>query len=739
MSMEGALRSSFPADEHDDEAWNTQVADDAFRKALADLLNRGKNVEGVPNDFVTEIRVAVQEWGRAARVSWETEQVTGCLFECGSDEIHVTGPGKYAVDLTDLQPGKSYEFTIFEEEGNNSYSGKFEMPLVPTVLPPIYGRWHAARAYVDAEFPEDALWLHELNLQPRYRVAAGLGSRVVRTQQEALMASAWDQLGAIEPANDIIRRAQFGREASGAIYEKLGELDLDDFFQITGPLHQRARLDYCRQVEHLGKTAFIHFRERTTVTNAVFDPAFQRIASPRGSFRKRQKSPGDQLVTKLFDGTIASAGEHPVPDGTLSINFGDLRKELLPNLDQTAPNGDIIYGALENLARLQGPDETASGELTESPSLETIYDALFCALDPGSTICDRTMARVEQKDSSREGIDCLERIMAYPVFTQPMYKALIEISQDLMAPGLDQIPQNTVGALVTNRRFIESYMVGLNAEFASELLWREYPTDQRGSYFRQFWDPGDSLPPVELRDETGMKRWQELHKDIQPLHEWQSGLGEHRVTANGKRPVEEPLAQGATSSDIPETIDEKIVLVIRGDLPKKHPDTRIYAVKATVDDEGKLLPCLQEFFEGRDTDDKPPATDFEPMAPVFGGQVPPDITFLGFEFDVKTALGDSNGNHGIFFVFEERPMETRFGLDESAGEENPSSDMNDSPVPWSDLTWDHVTTDSNGYIKMIQFDDQVQNWLASSGADVARITLQKAFRMSIHANKLLAE
>ena len=39
----------------------------------------------------------------------------------------------------------------------------------------------------------------------------------------------------------------------------------------------------------------------------------------------------------------------------------------------------------------------------------------------------------------------------------------------------------------TNQRFIEAYMVGLNYEFARKLLWREYPTDQRGSYFRQFW------------------------------------------------------------------------------------------------------------------------------------------------------------------------------------------------------------------------------------------------------------
>ena len=40
-------------------------------------------------------------------------------------------------------------------------------------------------------------------------------------------------------------------------------------------------------------------------------------------------------------------------------------------------------------------------------------------------------------------------------------------------------------------------MVGLNHEFARELLWREYPTDQRGSYFRQFWDVSGYQPPPE--------------------------------------------------------------------------------------------------------------------------------------------------------------------------------------------------------------------------------------------------
>jgi hypothetical protein len=78
--------------------------------------------------------------------------------------------------------------------------------------------------------------------------------------------------------------------------------------------------------------------------------------------------------------------------------------------------------------------------------------------------------------------------MAYPDFEDPMYEKLRDISSELLIPNLNLIPPNTISLLVTNPPFIESYMVGLNHEFGKELLWREYPTDKRGSYFRQFWD-----------------------------------------------------------------------------------------------------------------------------------------------------------------------------------------------------------------------------------------------------------
>ena len=54
-------------------------------------------------------------------------------------------------------------------------------------------------------------------------------------------------------------------------------------------------------------------------------------------------------------------------------------------------------------------------------------------------------------------------------------------------------------------------MVGLNHEFARELLWREYPTDQRPSSFRQFWDVSQlrerrELEPKDLEEKPARHR-----------------------------------------------------------------------------------------------------------------------------------------------------------------------------------------------------------------------------------------
>ena len=104
-------------------------------------------------------------------------------------------------------------------------------------------------------------------------------------------------------------------------------------------------------------------------------------------------------------------------------------------------------------------------------------------------------------------------------------------------------------------------MVGLNHEFARELLWREYPTDQRGSTFRQFWDVRSFFNADNLDDEA----LKEKLRDIPPLHTVVARLrelGDH-----------DHREQGGENED-------ELVLVIRGELLKRYPNAVIYAHRA---------------------------------------------------------------------------------------------------------------------------------------------------------------
>ena len=77
----------------------------------------------------------------------------------------------------------------------------------PLVAPPIYGCWQASRHTVETgpTPPASTPWLDELNLDPRHRAVAALGTMVVQTQQEQLMLPR-DQLGEIERINQMSDR-----------------------------------------------------------------------------------------------------------------------------------------------------------------------------------------------------------------------------------------------------------------------------------------------------------------------------------------------------------------------------------------------------------------------------------------------------------------------------------------------------------------------------------------------------
>ncbi len=267
---------------------------------------------------------------------------------------------------------------------------------------------------------------------------------------------------------------------------------------------------------------------------------------------------------------------------------------------------------------------------------------LLSALNPAVTIIDRVLAAVPVAKANPP-YEPLKTVQAHPEFPDPMLGPLRAISQDLVIPNVADLPPDSMVVMEPNRRFIESYLAGVNVAINQELLWREYPTDQRGTPFRVFWDPLDGA-------QAG------THTDVKAMHEWLGELGAQR-------------AVGAA---------DMIVLVLRGELLERYPSTVVFAQKArfaTNPTTGAVDPSAPRLLD--------PTAPLK--QPVFSSRLDPDIRLVGFPLSVADARGQRPTDPGYFFVFMERPGEPQFG-----------ADTDDPPLPlplttWDNLAWAHLT------------------------------------------------
>lgn len=360
----------------------------------------------------------------------------------------------------------------------------------------------------------------------------------------------------------------------------------------------------------------------------------------------------------------------------------------------------------------------------EKMAIDTTVSTLKRALDPSVAIPQRAefvlKIPVRIKDSYLLPRKTLVTVMAHPVFTQPMYRPMRDISSEFLVPNLQLIPNNTVSLMETNQRFIEAYMVGLNHEMGCELLWREFPTDQRGSYFRQFWDVGDFVNHDPLKTQAQLE--EEL-LDITKLHTWEANtnLGEH---------ANRPLPPGGDADE------SRLVLVVRGDLLKKYPSVVIYAQKASWNE-------VEPGHFVRELVTEIPAQSIK--NPIFKAEIEPDIRFLGFDLTKKVAKGSSNpqdADPGWFFVLQERPGEPRFGLD------NLSDDSPETPSNWNELAWEHLANfetldyvdfSSNAPAPGVITDSPDNQFVwGQNAADMAYILYQVPVMVAFHAGDMLA-
>ncbi|MDP1901504.1 MAG: hypothetical protein Q8K96_13775 [Rubrivivax sp.] len=241
-----------------------------------------------------------------------------------------------------------------------------------------------------------------------------------------------------------------------------------------------------------------------------------------------------------------------------------------------------------------------------------------------------------------------DRVMAFPKLEEPMAVRLARMDTEAMLPGANAIPNDFLVLARTNNRFIESFMVGINHEMARELLWRGFPTDQRGTPMRHFWDRLDGQP------------------DIRELHTWNPAV------ALGHQPPPPPATGG-----------DKLVLVIRATLIKRFPNLTIYAqrkhpAKAT-------LGVPANFGVAEPGISLPATLDMIVKRPIFAGPLPPDLVYVGFDIPIVDRVQAKAEVAKWCFVLEEQMTEPRFGFDEPDSGRLPSGGGG-----WKDVTWNQV-------------------------------------------------
>ena len=741
-----------------------------------DVQEPGSNISGIDDESLG----GILKLGGALKVPFDTlkeeEQADVTKYDNWAEPY----PHKFQTDLASFI-NLADDYSVKEAADANQDTGLeiIEQDPDPLITPPLYGRWHAMVQRLLEERDSTPTspnknWIHELNLDPRWRVSAGFGTKVVQDKQEEYMDAAWGQLGDILEANRRIRLARLAKETSWVFYNKhivpLKEKSTEKVLTFTAPVQKRVLAE--------GSTVY-HQVNISRVPHAAISASMRRIVRPRSGLMRSLPFEGgigsDNLIDRINKGDVHSALPKEVPktvptlddlsDGLKPDNVPDsildslskypwlqylplilvgvlvgilllltifgligilqaiigvliavslylftllrnltrqvqdaesvLEKNQTPESVNDLPNSpdfritDMGEGFKPTRGSTDSPEasryKTAlrdtydfvqlSGQAGVTPKLSELNVNLMVeetikAINPELTIPRLVLNNIQIPPHIKEQIgEEFREAMAYPEINIPMYKPLVDISAELFLPNINYIAQNSISLLETNQEFIESYMVGLNHEFARELLWREYPTDQRGSYFRQFWDVSGYLSTDNL-DEKALK---EKLRDIPPLHRWSksSNLGDH----------DHREEQGEK--------EKEVVLVIRGELLKKYPTAVIYAHKAewqrkadgTIDNtkERQFVMLTEQEQEN------PPRNKVK--TPLYEAKIDPDIYFFGFDLTIEEAKGGTGEDPqdkdrpGWFFVIKERPGEPHFGLDIKR-----EGDVN----VWNDLTWDDV-------------------------------------------------
>ncbi len=183
------------------------------------------------------------------------------------------------------------------------------------VAPPIYGGRHVQQERLAGSTHQ---WLVELNSDPRHRAAGGLGSEVVRLNQERFVQAAWEQVGDVLAANALLDRARFLQRVADRVHLRhVRPLAPESIIGFTAAVHERVPV---------GTHALSRDVRFSTLPAGSLGPAFRRIMSPRSTALVRAMrvaaQPGAVVQVRVVNELAAGQRQFDVlttpPDGLVS-------------------------------------------------------------------------------------------------------------------------------------------------------------------------------------------------------------------------------------------------------------------------------------------------------------------------------------------------------------------------------------------------------------------------------------
>lgn len=614
--------------------------------------------------------------------------------------------------------------------------------------PPLRGGPHVGRTSISGTGGD---WLDDANREPSHRMAAARGTDWVQANQEQLMAAAWSQAGQIRQAAGQLGLSRAAAAVTDSLQKRhVKTLSTDELIAVTAPAAGRLRLGGPEQPTLQAALA------ATALPQGAASTAMARLTRRAGTVGRATQS--TTLTTRAAAGALshalaaagpsaplsAVASAPPAPKTTttppaLAMAITSTRTNITATAatalwvgTQVAASQGIAIAttftgtdALPAATKfIEGPAAVTSAlgpELVSPVAQHIISDQLTVntaappatvavrrdglvidadalagvlggAVDASTAVRRRLAATVERSSTAVTGLDV---VLATPDVPTPMATALLDRDPEWFLPGLGDFLSDRATLLGVDDTFVESVMLGANTELLSEFLWREFPTDRRGTPIRRFWP----------RPDNGT--------DIDPINLWAGPLGSHTTTAQG----------------------QMTVILIRAELFLRYPTTVVLAARAETDpaDPNRLRPIGT-------------ADTWQP--PMFTLTVDVSTRAIAFAIPSEEVQAPVTSSAlGWFFVLIEPATGIRFGFDLASDPPVPGSRSAPPAIAsWNDLTWDHVI-DERGFATARQSVTLTPpapapqpQWggPAACAADVARIALRRPVLVALHASTMVS-